>query len=120
MRMTSRPIRACAFAILGALFLLPRDASAAAVPLRVPPSAEYLNRAARYTSADHAEAVRALKGWSDERLRCDLDNLQAAAVAVSRCRRGSREDRVASSASPSGRPAAACRARDLRSSSAFP
>ncbi len=94
MRMTSRPIRACAFAILGALFLLPRDASAAACPpVRVPPSAEYLNLVARYTSADHAEAVRALKGWSDERLRCDLDNLQAAAVAVSRCR-GKCEDRV--------------------------
>lgn len=87
-------IRGCAFSMLGALFMLPPGASAAQCPpVRVPPSAEYLNLVTRYASAEPAEAVLALKDWSEERLRCDLDNLQAAAVAVSRCR-GKCEDRV--------------------------
>jgi len=59
----------------------------------VPPSPEYLSLVTRYASVEHAEAVLALGGWDEERLRCDLDNLQAAAVAASRCRREC-EDRI--------------------------
>lgn len=94
MTSTASLIRGCAATVLGALFLLPADAAAAQCPpVRVPPSAEYLKLVTRYASTEHAEAVLALKGWSVERLRCDLDNLYAAAVAVSRCR-GKCEDRV--------------------------
>ena len=94
MTSTSSLIRGCAFAMLAALFMRPTFASAAQCqPARMPPSGEYLNLVTRYVSADSAEAVRALKGLSEERLRCDLDNLQAAAVAVSRCH-GKCEDRV--------------------------
>lgn len=88
--------RFCASAALAlcAAFLLPPGAAAAQCPpVRVPPSAEYLKLVSRYASNEHAEAVLALKGWSEEGLRCDLENLHAAAVAVSRCR-GKCEDRV--------------------------
>jgi hypothetical protein len=94
MTSTSTLIRVCAFSMMGALFVPPPDASAAQCPpARMPPSAEYLRLVTRYTSAEPSEAVLALKDWSEERLRCDLDNLQAAAVAVSRCH-GKCEDRV--------------------------
>jgi len=94
MTSTASLIRRCAVTALGALFLLPSGASAAQCPpARVPPSAEYLKLVTRYASAEHAEAVLALKGWNDERLRCDLDNLYAAAVALGRCR-GKCEERV--------------------------
>ncbi len=94
MRLPFSPTHGCAAALLAALFLLPSSASAAACPpSRVPPSPEYLQLVTRYASAESTAAVLALKGWSDERLRCDLDNLQAAAVAASRCR-GKCEDRV--------------------------
>jgi hypothetical protein len=80
-------IHGLALLALSVAFLVPAGAAAAQCPpVRVPPSAEYLKLVTRYASAEHAEAVLALKGWSDERLRCDLDNLYAAAVAVSRCR----------------------------------
>lgn len=94
MPVPSPKIRGSALLVLTAAFLLPPGASAAQCPpARVPPSAEYLNLVTRYASAEHAGAVLALKGWNDERLRCDLDNLQAAAVSASRCR-GKCEDRV--------------------------
>jgi tetratricopeptide (TPR) repeat protein len=47
----------------------------------------------RYASGEHAFSVSALEGWNDERMRCDLDNLYAAAVAVRRCPRDC-EDRL--------------------------
>lgn len=86
--------RGCAVTLLAALFLLPPGASAAQCPpARVPPSPEYLDLVTRYASVERAEAVLALGGFDEERLRCDLDNLQAAAVAASRCRTAC-EDRV--------------------------
>ncbi len=69
------------------MLLLPPSASAAQCrPVRVPPSPEYLNLVTRYASGEHAAAVVALGDWNNDRLRCDLDNLHAAAVAASRCR----------------------------------
>ena len=88
--------RFCGSAVLAltAAFLLPPGASAAPCPpVRVPPSAEYLSLVTRYASAEPAGAVLDLGRWDSERLRCDLDNLQAAAVSVSRCR-GKCEDGV--------------------------
>lgn len=94
MPVPSSKICGSALLALTAALLVPAVASAAQCPpVRVPPSAEYLKLVTRYASNEHAEAVLALKGWSGERLRCDLDNLHAAAVAVSRCR-GKCEDRV--------------------------
>ncbi|MBK5255023.1 MAG: tetratricopeptide repeat protein [Vicinamibacteria bacterium] len=58
----------------------------------MPPSAEYLSLVTGYASGGHTAAVLALDGWDRDRLRCDLDNLQAAAVAVRRCREC--EDRI--------------------------
>lgn len=63
-----------------------RASAAPCPPARVPPSPEYLNLVTRYAAGEHAAAVILLDGWNDDRLRCDLDNLQAAAVAVRRCR----------------------------------
>ena len=89
----SQVCRSAALALAAAL-LLPTGASAAQCPpARVPPSTEYLNLVTRYAGAGPAEAVVALERWDNERLRCDLDNLQAAAVSASRCR-GKCEDHV--------------------------
>jgi tetratricopeptide (TPR) repeat protein len=51
----------------------------------VPPSPEYLGLVTRYASGEHDASVAALWSWDDDRLRCDLDNLQAAAMAARRC-----------------------------------
>ncbi len=67
--------------------LQPEAAAAPCPPARVPPSPEYLDLVTRYASGEHAVALADLEGWSDDRLRCDLENLQAAAVAVRRCPR---------------------------------
>ncbi len=94
MPLTSSLSKVCAASALSAVLLLPSFAFAAQCPpARVPPSPEYLKLVTGYASDEHAEAVRALGEWDNDRLRCDLDNLQAAAVAVSRCR-GECEDRV--------------------------
>lgn len=65
--------------------LLASASAASCLPVRVPPSPEYLNLVMRYASGEHEAAVALLGSWNDDRLRCDLDNLQAAAVAVRRC-----------------------------------
>jgi hypothetical protein len=80
-------IHSFAFIALSLILQLPSAASAAPCPpARVPPSPEYLNLVTRYASGEHTAAVLALGGFSDDRLRCDLENLQAAAVSASRCR----------------------------------
>lgn len=75
-----------------ALMLQPAPAAAQCRPAREPPSSEYRELVKRYVSADRVGAIRALGSGIDDRLRCDLDNLQAAAVAVGRG--GKTEDRL--------------------------
>lgn len=60
-------------------------AAAGCPPARVPPSADYLNLVTRYAAGEYTPSITALGKWSDETLKCDLDNLQAAAVAFKRC-----------------------------------
>lgn len=94
--MSPTPSKICgsALVVLSAVFLLPPSSAAAQCsPSRMPPSDEYLKLVTRYASDEPAEAVLSLARWDGERLACDLDNLQAAAVAARRCR-GKCEDRV--------------------------
>jgi tetratricopeptide (TPR) repeat protein len=49
------------------------------------PSPEYLRLVSQYASGNHADAVAALGQWSQERLKCDLDELRTAAQRAQRC-----------------------------------
>jgi hypothetical protein len=72
---------------LGGLCLLQASpARAQCAPARMPPSAEYLDLVTRFVSGDPAPPLAALAHFDPEKLRCDLENLSAAALAVSRCR----------------------------------
>jgi tetratricopeptide (TPR) repeat protein len=87
-------LRGFVLVFFGVLCLLqPAPARAQCAPARVPPSPEYLDLVTRYVSSEPAPAVVALGRFDQEKLRCDLDNLQAAALAVSRCR-GKCDDRA--------------------------
>jgi len=86
-------VHTAAFALLIAALPSPAAAAARCPPARVPPSPEYLDLVTRYASGDHGAAVDVLGNWDRDRLSCDLDNLQAAAVAVRRCPKVC-EDRV--------------------------
>lgn len=79
-------LQSAALAFLGLLAPLQGAAFAAPCPpARTPPSPEYLDLVTRYAQGEHTASVMALEGWNEDRLRCDLDNLLAAAMAARRC-----------------------------------
>jgi len=87
-------VRGLMIVALGAVCLLqPALSRAQCAPARVPPSPAYLDLVTRYISSDPAPSIAALGRVDAERLRCDLDNLYAAALAVSRCH-GTCDDRL--------------------------
>ena len=51
----------------------------------VPPSPEYLKLVTRYASGEYADTVALIGSWSEDRLLCDLHNLQAAAAKARNC-----------------------------------
>lgn len=51
----------------------------------MPPSPEYLDLVTRYAQGEQAIPIDRLGGLSADHLKCDLDNLQAAAVGFNRC-----------------------------------
>jgi cytochrome c-type biogenesis protein CcmH/NrfG len=94
MRSLSLPIRGSTIAALTAVLLLQAAAAAAQCkPMKSPPSAEYLDLVTRYAKGEHAAAVSALGADISDARRCDLDNLEAAAVGAKRCK-GACEDRA--------------------------